>query len=51
MSTFQLLMKVRYELIPPDQGIVIEKARFTFFPLRKAFEKKLKQLKIKGKSK
>ena len=38
------------EILPLNQQQIIEQAKFTYFPLRKAFEKQ-KQLKIKEKNK
>ena len=32
------------EILPSDQGRVIEQANFTYFPLGKAFEKKIKTI-------
>ena len=39
------------EILPHDQRRVIEQAKFTYSPLGKAFEKQVKQLKIKEKNK
>ena len=39
------------EILPPDQGRVIEQAKFTYSPLGKAFEKQIRKLKIKEKNK
>ena len=37
--------------LPSDQRRVIEQAKFTYSPLRKALEKQTKQLRMKAKSK
>ena len=37
------------EILPPNQNQITEQAKFTFSPLRKAFEKQKKRLEIKGK--
>ena len=39
------------EILPSDQSRIIEQAKFTYFPLGKAFEKQTKKLKNKDKSK
>ena len=39
------------EILTPDQRRMIEKAKFTFSPLRKAFEKQTKTIKEEGKNK
>ena len=39
------------EILPYDQRISMEQAKFTYWPLRKALEKKQKQIKIKEKNK
>ena len=40
------------EILPCDQSRIIEQAKFTYFPLNKAFEKKKKKrLKCKEKTK
>ena len=39
------------EILPSNQQQIIEQARFTYSPLGKAFEKQIKQLKIKVKNK
>ena len=39
------------EILPPDQKRVIEKAKFTYYSVGRAFEKKKKGLKIKEKNK
>ena len=36
------------EILPPNQNQITEQAKFTFSPLRKAFEKQKKRLEIKG---
>ena len=41
----------REEIPPPDQGRLIEQAKFAYSPLRKAFEKQTKRLKSKRKNK
>ena len=33
------------EILPPDQGIIIKQAKFTYFPLNKSFEKQIKTIK------
>ena len=38
------------EILSYDQKIVMEQAKFTYWPLRKALEKKPKQMKIKEKN-
>ena len=37
------------EILPPDQNRKIEQAKFTFSPLRKAFEKQIKIIEEQGK--
>ena len=37
------------KILPPDQKGVIEQAKFAYSPLGKAFERKIKTLKIKDK--
>ena len=37
----------REDILPSNQQQIIEQARFTYFTLGKAFEKHIKQLKIK----
>ena len=39
------------EILPSNQKQIIEQAKFTYSPLGKAFEKQVKQLKIKEKNK
>ena len=39
------------EILPINQQQIIEQAKFTYYPLGKAFEKRTKQLKVKEKSK
>ena len=39
------------EILPSNQQQLIEQAKFTYSPLGNAFEKKIKQLKIKEKNK
>ena len=39
------------EILPSDQSRIIEQAKFTYFPLGKAFEKQTKKLKNKDKNK
>ena len=39
------------EILPSNQQQIIEQAKFTYFPLAKAFEKQIKQLRIKDKNK
>ena len=39
------------EILPPDQRIVIEQAKFAYFPLGKTFEKQTKTIKDQGKNK
>ena len=39
------------EIITLNQTRIIQKARFTYFPLAKEFEKNLETIKIKGKTK
>ena len=39
------------EILPSNQQQIIEQAKFTYSPLGKAFEKQIKKLKIKEKSK
>ena len=39
------------EILPSNQKQIIEQAKFTCFPLEKAFENKQKQLKVKEKNK
>ena len=39
------------EILPSNKQQIIEQAKFTYSPLRKAFEKKQKLLKIKEKNK
>ena len=39
------------EILPPDQKRVIEKAKFTYYSVGRAFEKQQKGLKIKEKNK
>ena len=39
------------EILPSNQQQIVEIAKFTYSPLGKAFEKKKKKLKIKGKNK
>ena len=36
------------EILPSDQSKIIEQGKFTHFPLEKAFEKLIKQLKVGG---
>ena len=36
------------EILPPDQGIIIKQAKFTYFPLNKSFEKQIKTIKDQG---
>ena len=38
------------DILPSNQQQIIEQAKFTYSPLGKAFEKQIKQLKIKGKN-
>ena len=37
------------EILPPDQSGIIEQAKFTYFPLGKAFEKQIKTTEERGK--
>ena len=37
------------EILPSNQQQIIQQAKFTYYPLRKAFEKQIKLLKIKEK--
>ena len=39
------------DILPSNQQLIIEQAKFTYSALGKAFEKQIKQLKIKVKSK
>ena len=39
------------DILPYNQQQIIEQAKFTYSPLGKGFEKQIKQLKIKDKSK
>ena len=39
------------EILPSDQSRIIEQAKFTYFPLGKAFGKQTKKLKNKDKNK
>ena len=39
------------EILPPDQRIVIEQAKFAYSPLGKTFEKQTKTIKDQGKNK
>ena len=39
------------EILPSDQSRIIEQAKFTYFPLGKAFEKQTNKLKNKDKNK
>ena len=39
------------DILPSNQQQLIEQAKFTYSPLGKAFEKQIKQLKIKKKNK
>ena len=39
------------EILPSNQQQIIEQAKFTYSPLGKAFEKQIKQLKIREKNK
>ena len=39
------------EILPSNKQQIIEQVKFTYSPLGKAFEKQIKQLKIKGKNK
>ena len=39
------------ETLPPDQSRTIGQAKFTYFPLRKAFEKQIKAIEDQGKNK
>ena len=39
------------EILPSNQKIIIKQDKFTYSPLGKAFEKQIKQLKIKEKNK
>ena len=39
------------EILPSNQQQIIEQAKFTYSPLGKAFEKQIKQLRIKDKNK
>ena len=41
----------RKETLPSDQSRIIEQAKFTYSPLRKAFERNKKQMKTKEESK
>ena len=41
----------RKETLPSDQSRIIEQAKFTYTPLRKAFERNKKQMKTKEESK
>ena len=38
------------ELLPSDQSKITEQAKFTYFPLGKAFEKQIKTIQEKGKN-
>ena len=38
------------EILPCDQSRIIEQAKFTYFPLDKAFEKKKKTIEEQGKN-
>ena len=38
------------EILPSDQSRIIEQAKFTYFPLGKAFEKKKKKKRLKSKA-
>ena len=37
------------EILPSDQSKIIQQAKFTYSPLRKAFEKQIKTIKEQGK--
>ena len=39
------------EILPSNQQQIIEQAKFTYSPLRKAFEKQIKTIEVKGKNK
>ena len=39
------------DILPSNQQQIIEQARFTYSPLRKAFEKQIKTVKDQGKNK
>ena len=39
------------EILPFDQSIIIEQAKFTYSPLGKAFEKQIKKIEVEGKNK
>ena len=39
------------EILPFDQSIIIEQAKFTYSPLGKAFEKQIKTIEVEGKNK
>ena len=39
------------DILPSNQQQIIEQARFTYSPLGEAFEKQIKQLKVKEKNK
>ena len=36
------------EILPPDQNKIIEQAKFTYSPFRKAFEKQGKLIELQG---
>ena len=36
------------EILPSDQSRIIEQTKFTYFPLRKAFEKQIKTIEDQG---
>ena len=36
------------QILPPDQRIILERAKFTYYPLSKAFEKQIKTIEEQG---
>ena len=51
--SFRKIDKYEYiageEILPSDQSRIIQQAKFTYSPLRKAFEKQIKTIKEQGK--
>ena len=41
-------VKFKKDILPSDQQQIIEQAKFTYFPLEKAFEKQIKTIEDQG---